>query len=47
MTDDKFVAILSDGSEKELVPGGLKIKLNFENRKEFCDLVIKTRIHET
>lgn len=40
MTEEKFVAILSDGSEKELVPGGKEISLNLMNRKEYVDLII-------
>lgn len=34
-----FVTHLSDGTEKELVPGGIDTEVTFENRHRWADLV--------
>jgi len=40
----QFTTFLTDGTEIELVPGGREIELTYENRVEYCDLVIKTQM---
>ena len=34
------------GAEVDLIPGGKNIKVNYENRHEFCDLVERNRLKE-
>jgi len=41
----QFTTYLTDGTETELVPGGRDIELTYENRNEYCDLVIKTQMN--
>ena len=41
-----FVTRLSDGTEIELMKGGKNIKVDFDNRKEYANLVEKARLEE-
>lgn len=44
--DEHFTTFLSNGEEVELVPGGKTRPLDFQNRHEYCRLVLKTRLAE-
>jgi len=43
---EKFTTLLSNGKEAEIKPNGKNLNVKFENRDEFVDLSIKTRLHE-
>lgn len=43
---ETFSTTTSDDRIVSLVPGGEKIDVTFDNRHEYCDLVIKYRLHE-
>eukprot|EP01129_Flabellula_baltica_P007970 TRINITY_DN3137_c0_g3_i3.p1 TRINITY_DN3137_c0_g3~~TRINITY_DN3137_c0_g3_i3.p1 ORF type:complete len:1932 (-),score=502.33 TRINITY_DN3137_c0_g3_i3:18-5813(-) len=42
---ETFTTHLPDGSEVPICPGGENIDLTFENRHDYCDLVINTQMH--
>jgi len=42
---EKFTTHLADGSEVPICPGGENIDLTWDNRHEYCDLVIQTQMH--
>ena len=44
--DETFTTSLSDGSQCELMKGGKTMKVTFENRKEYAELVEKRRLEE-
>jgi len=44
---EKFVTTLSDGSEVELIPGGVKTIVTFDTRVEWAELVEKIRLNES
>ncbi|KNC52457.1 HECT domain containing 3 [Thecamonas trahens ATCC 50062] len=44
--DDVFEVHLSDGTVRELVPGGASMPVTFERRAEWADLVEAARLHE-
>ena len=46
LIDERFETILSDGSRVELLPGGGRKRVKFENRLRWMELVIKARLHE-
>jgi hypothetical protein len=43
---ETFTAVSSDERVVELFPGGSKVDVTFENRKQFCDQVEQFRLHE-
>lgn len=43
---DTFTTHLSDRSVVELCPGGRDIPVTFENRHQYCDLVLQARLEE-
>lgn len=43
---ETFTVVSSDERVVELFPGGAKIDVTFDNRKQFCDLVENFRLHE-
>ena len=43
---ETFSTLLSDESVKELIPGGNKITLTFDQRFEYAELVLKARLSE-
>ena len=44
---ETFSTQLSDGSQFELWPNGSNSMVTFENRAEYCDLVVQARLHES
>lgn len=44
--DERFVTLLSDGTEVELCLGGRKKKVTIQNLEEYINLLIKTRLNE-
>jgi len=44
---DKFTTLLSNGKEVEVKPNGRSIPVLYENRYEFVDLNVSTRLHES
>ena len=45
-TEYKFVTNLSNGTEVELCENGNNRNLSLENKKEFIELLLKTRLNE-
>mmetsp|Transcript_8955 Transcript_8955/g.19720 ORF Transcript_8955/g.19720 Transcript_8955/m.19720 type:complete len:350 (+) Transcript_8955:1474-2523(+) len=43
---ETFTTSSSDNRTVELLPGGADVEVTFENRKQYCDLVIHYRLHE-
>jgi len=41
---ENFTTYLTDGSQVELRPGGRSMDLTFDNRFEYCDLVLQTQL---
>jgi len=46
-SSQSFVTQLSDGTEQEIKLGGKNITVTFDNREEYLDLSIKTRLQES
>jgi len=42
---ETFTTYLTDGTQVELIPGGRSIDLTFENRQQYCELVLQTQMH--
>ena len=47
LMDEHFTTLLSDGSERELIPGGKHQKVTRANLPNFIECVINTRISES
>ena len=46
MVDERFVTLISDGTEVEMCLGGKDKKVTLENLEEYIDLLVKTRLNE-
>ena len=44
---DRFVALLSDGSQRELLPGGAQLAVTFARRGDYVERVLEARLHES